>query len=1554
MPVNREKRTVNYTLLAVTLVFVPAIAFGAYYLRQQQMPRIASQFLRLADAKEQQAEEATDPLKQSALYQQAAAFVFRYVEITGRDIAEEVRMLDLWEKHTDLIPVQSPSYISAMTRSLELHQRVLGGVENTPELQDHLAPLRIRLLELTDQQYRLITQREQAEALLIHDKLLADRKADPSQKVNQEDIRKAARERLESLTETNILEMTARNEHFPFALSHLSRAMWQMLENNSLPADETQQFVCRVIQLAALANPDDRALTVQYALFLREHPNLLTMDLKKRYGADRDREAFADSLLDDLIAKNRTAENLLTRAQYRTRYELEGADEDVQAALELQDANAFVYRYAARTFLSEGLRLGAEDQKRAFLLASAADKYERLQELEGTEESYWGRADALIGLEEFEQATKACLAGYEKYPNGREILSRLAKVCVIKEDFANAEKWLAEIAKKQVEEWKAPSKVHQRLNAEVELVKATYQLGLARQLMADGKQDNAGVQEAVRILQPLASNAESSNFRLGARKLLGEAYELLGLWDQAAQAFESAAADAPADYSLRARAGNNRVRAGHLQEGAAHFESILAQQIGSVEVLEAFAGVQLQIQAFSPRDSRNWSNFDQAVDNLEKMIDVEESDRPWSPQILRIRKHYVDNERAEAVKLLDDVVSEYRDEPSCQEVAASLYVSLERPDLARDLLDHGQVQTTGSLEQDGIRARIRMDDGDYAGAVAILERLLQSAKPEKHNGIRLGIAQVYLAAGDVDNAIASLNQLTNVMPDQLDEIVMFVDSIIAISPKGVPLASRWAEEARRIEGPESTYASFLRCRSQLSQVHTSKEEVEATLELVRNELPNLANRPDWAGYHLVRSMLARFEGKALEATQSLEAAVELGDRRTWVVSDLISMYQQQGQIEKARDLLQRVSKLHKLSGRLSSLAIMLTPNVNDRERIARAGLKQRPDDPLAHLWLGNILSAKEEEESDEEAYTHLRRATELAPKQLRTWNSLFTHLINRKQMEEAKTVLAEMAETVAKSEAERHFLLAQGYEYTNPEIAKATYDKALATRNAKDKQNIVIAAGCATYYVRTGNTAAAKDLFSEVLVLAEKSGQKTLANSARRALAALAAAEGGEHWLAEAQEYLKEATDENDPTSDVLNAQIEAVLCIQRNQLQDGQVILEDLMKRPAFNAVSAFLLAQLYILQHGNEVDEERANEKLVKARDLLEEVCIATGNSNHRIRLVGLLHKMGELDEADRHLNRLESEEKYKPQVALGRAKWHQLKGHDRSQIVEAAKKYVEAQGEFQSQKQERDVCSNAGKILSGFGLHDEAATYLQRAFDLDPDRFIPLIANYAERGKVEEAIQLAKQRSPSTGHALIAITGVLSSGKATKEQLEQLRPDVEKALDEKGESRRIRVAAGIYYMALGELEVAAKHYEHVVRTNDTDLIALNNLALILSEDVGQLDTAMNHIQLAIDEYGNLPALLDTQAMIHLRNNNASQAVRQLRLANNLEIFPNPTHQFHLAVSLAKTGNTDEARRIYQSAKQQGLEGKLWTDSEKEMAAELEELLQEQEQEQESKEQP
>ena len=385
-----------------------------------------------------------------------------------------------------------------------------------------------------------------------------------------------------------------------------------------------------------------------------------------------------------------------------------------------------------------------------------------------------------------------------------------------------------------------------------------------------------------------------------------------------------------------------------------------------------------------------------------------------------------------------------------------------------------------------------MEQGDSEGAAQLLKSSFNQMDKGQRKQARLALVQIYLAENDVKAAEAHF-QFEDLTPSDLPGLVLVLDSMIVGGRAN--FVQKWEPEIRRIEGEGGTFAAFLKSRRLLGIKYQNQKHLDAAISEVRKLLPILSKRPNWSGYHLVQAVLAEAEGKQQETTKHLELVVEFGDHRAWVLERLVTLYHQQSRIDKARNLLSRITKLQFQSSQLSTIAILTSSTLSDAKRIARKALDTRPDDASAHFWLGAVLNAQDE---TEKAHTHLSRATELAPDSLQVWNALFSFYLQQDDEDRALETLNKLASNVGRSESEKLLLLAQGYEHVSPERARSTYMQSLAVRTANDKKNVAILAACAAYFVRIGDLAEAKLQFFELLKLAKERGERSLIGATPR------------------------------------------------------------------------------------------------------------------------------------------------------------------------------------------------------------------------------------------------------------------------------------------------------------------------------------------------------------------------------------------------------------------------------------------------------------------------
>jgi tetratricopeptide (TPR) repeat protein len=126
--------------------------------------------------------------------------------------------------------------------------------------------------------------------------------------------------------------------------------------------------------------------------------------------------------------------------------------------------------------------------------------------------------------------------------------------------------------------------------------------------------------------------------------------------------------------------------------------------------------------------------------------------------------------------------------------------------------------------------------------------------------------------------------------------------------------------------------------------------------------------------------------------------------------------------------------------------------------------------------------------------------------------------------------------------------------------------------------------------------------------------------------------------------------------------------------------------------------------------------------------------------------------------------------------------------------------------------------------------------------------------------------------------------------------------------------------YYVAQGNLQKGTTRYRSVLEHDPNHVIALNNLAWLLSHGkTAELVEAKQLIQAAIDLAGPVPQLLDTQATILTVAGENQKAVEVLQAA--IEETDTSVMQFHLAVAYWKMENRSAAVFHFKKALESGL---------------------------------
>lgn len=124
--------------------------------------------------------------------------------------------------------------------------------------------------------------------------------------------------------------------------------------------------------------------------------------------------------------------------------------------------------------------------------------------------------------------------------------------------------------------------------------------------------------------------------------------------------------------------------------------------------------------------------------------------------------------------------------------------------------------------------------------------------------------------------------------------------------------------------------------------------------------------------------------------------------------------------------------------------------------------------------------------------------------------------------------------------------------------------------------------------------------------------------------------------------------------------------------------------------------------------------------------------------------------------------------------------------------------------------------------------------------------------------------------------------------------------------------------YYEATGDVEEAISLYEIVLKENNDNTLAINNLAMLLIDYKGDKDSLIRASKLVenLKDFDN-PAYLDTIGWLYYKESNYEKAINYLEKATSLSP-DNIGLNYHLGMAYFKQGNKEAARKALTIATQ------------------------------------
>lgn len=1211
-----------------------------------------------------------------------------------------------------------------------------------------------------------------------------------------------------------------------------------------------------------------------------------------------ERQQAADAVMDRLIeADHDSADAYLARHRYRMRYNLAGASSDVETALILAPRSFYVLLAAA----DNALRQGAAP--------AALDFYQRAIDAEPAQpEGYAGLAELQISQGKIDEALEVLRKGLASCdPRHRQLNIRLAEALMDKGRLAEAE------AAVRVVRQGAEGQLAQLSGAERQVVQGQIDYIQAR-LHVSRKE----FLQAIPLLRKSVVSRSAASWLM-----LGQCYTAINQWDQAASAYEQAAQLLPRSSQVRALVGHARTMAENLELAIHNFQQALVLE-DNPDVWLALARAQLEYQMRLPAPEQDWPSVDKALLAVRTaQAEGRKINDLWQADLIQagltvMRGAEDEPQRIEtAVAFLRGVEPNHAQTAPFWHDAAQFYDRLDMTadaDRACDAYDKLAKDVVGGAL---LRAKLLCRRQQTPEAAQVLTAA--AAKVDGAARIRLqsNLVDLDLLQGKVDAARRSLREMAEKNPGHY--VILDKLANLAIASRDFREAEKWEQQLRDLEGASGVQWRYHQARRLLAESTEANDPRFIQAVSLQSQLENA--RPGWSATQLLKGLIAERQNKPDVAIDAYRSAIRQGEQRLAVYERLIPLLYRQGRVAETEQLLTKLQDFVPMSRELSGLAMSFAVQngqVGTGVEVAQRGVELHPDEPEAWMQLGRMLWAANEPVQAEKAFAE---AVETAPAEPQTWSALVSFHLASKQNEALKKTLGRLEDEDKLPAGPRSFILAQAYERLGMREQAALHYRVVEEKAQGDSGMLTRAAT----FALSEDPLRAEKLFRAVLAKNPDAGD------ARRALAGVLAARGGDDEWKEAQALLED--NRGGTAGALMTERFRAVLLAERGGAENrkrARMILEKLVENSQQVVPGdRLLLARLY--------DEDQLPQAARQQFLLL--VSGDKPDPAYVARYVDYLLRRKHAEEAMGWLSKIESAAQ--PSWELVTLKARCLKESGRQDEVEGmVEKFFDSpQAAGADETAKIQQLEDLGVLYTTIEMHAEAEGAFRRLYEAEPTRFAPLAKCLIRQEKVDPALELCSEAARAQGSAESAATLAAVLSLAQKSGGEK-RGLAESTLEEL--VRRHANQADVLF-ALANLRVAQERtaeaislYEKVVRIEPKHYTALNNLAFMLSEDPERRNEALKYVDQAIQIAGPAATLLDTKAMVLVSNGQPAKAVPLLERITTTHAH-DPRFHLHLALAYRKMGAQEKAAAALKQMKDADLDSHVLTPEDKKLLAEL-----------------
>ena len=798
----------------------------------------------------------------------------------------------------------------------------------------------------------------------------------------------------------------------------------------------------------------------------------------------------------------------------------------------------------------------------------------------------------------------------------------------------------------------------------------------------------------------------------------------------------------------------------------------------------------------------------------------------------------------------------------------------------------------------------------------------------------LGLSSLARQAGDPALGLSLCQKVAQAQPNNLQIRQVLFD--VAREANDAAAMQKVLDEVRKIED-EGPYWHYMQA---ILLVTNAPEGDRTPLEQALKHLAQASLlRPNWAQVSMLVGKIRDQLGDQEAAIDSYtEAVVSQGSRDPVGMSRLQQLLMSRGRTDEAMRILQLLEQQHAEipyqallgraqesldKGNVEQGMADLDRVLADLKKTAASSKKYSDHQRVAEILMAKAQIARENKHPDEakqgfdEAEKVLRHAIELAPQETSLRLRLVQLLHHEGNLRGADEAIADARKSLPSDKAP--LTLAQCYGMLDRRIeAEQQYDIALEkTPNAEGVARL------AAEYFLGGKQAAKGEKILRDMVEGKRPASESDMTFARRALAFVLLKRGDHQGRLEAITLCDQNLKAN-PKS-VKDLRMKARILAFKASIEDrkqARALLESLINVPNPSPEDQFELAKVLMADKDWSAASRQMQPLLASNQVQPEWLEFYIRSQIRRNESIG----------AEGYLKRLEQLMPGHILVAYLRAQIFSGRGlHDRA--IGAMTDFLanpKSQPADQTAKlnMAAQTLEDLASRLSGPGREEASAKYLKQAEEyyrenakLQPSQEMALVGFLGRQGRCEDALKMAEDSSVRGNPIVIATTVVslLTTGEATPPQIQRVEKILNAAIEKHGKIIPLLLALAELRVIQQRYDEAESIYADVLKQDNKNVVALNNLAVFLALRKAKLDEALRLITDAIQAKGPMATLVDSRATVYLARGQWKEALEDLEAA--IEDQPSGTRYFHLAQALLQANRKEEAVAALKKADDFGL---------------------------------